>query len=186
MHAAAMLARSRSVPEAFAGFVEGVRPQMLRFFAKRIGNPQRAADLTAQTVAKAFERRADFRGVTDEQAYGWIWGIARHELTHALRSEVAEGTALLRFSRERHETMQESELARIERDEEVREIRAALLAALIRLPRDQRDVVALHYLHELSYEEVALRLGVSNAVIRARASRALRALRRDKALAGLL
>jgi RNA polymerase sigma-70 factor (ECF subfamily) len=72
-----MLTRSRSVPEAFAGFVEGVRPQMLRFFARRIGDSEQAADLTAQTFARAFERRADFRGVTDEQAYGWIWGIAR-------------------------------------------------------------------------------------------------------------
>ena len=181
-----MLTRSRSVPEAFAGFVEGVRPQMLRFFARRIGDSEQAADLTAQTFARAFERRADFRGVTDEQAYGWIWGIARHELTHALRSGVAEDAALFRFSRERRPTVQESELARLERDEKVNEIRAALLHALVRLPRDQRDVVALHYLHELSYEEVALRLGVSNAVIRARASRALRALRRDSALAGLL
>jgi RNA polymerase sigma factor (sigma-70 family) len=58
--------------------------------------------------------------------------------------------------------------------------RLALLAALKRLPFEQREALALHYLADLSVQEIAVRAGSPTGTIKARLSRG-----RD-ALAGML
>ena len=85
-----LLARSRASPHAFADFYEQLSPQVLRFFAARTGDPHRAVDLTAETFARAFEHRRDFRGASDEQAAAWLWKIARNELAGHRRSRAVE------------------------------------------------------------------------------------------------
>jgi Sigma-70 region 2 len=57
-----LLARSRASPHAFGDFYEQMSPQVLRFFVRRTGDPHRAVDLTAETFARAFEHRSEFRG----------------------------------------------------------------------------------------------------------------------------
>ncbi|MEV0732479.1 SigE family RNA polymerase sigma factor [Polymorphospora sp. NPDC050346] len=55
----------------------------------------------------------------------------------------------------------------------------ALMAAMRRLPRGQRDALALHYLVDLPIEEVADALGVSVGTVKSRLSRGRRALALD-------
>jgi RNA polymerase sigma-70 factor (ECF subfamily) len=170
-----LLARSRASPGAFADFYEQLSPQVLRFFARRTRDPQRALDLTAETFAKAFEHRRDFRGASDEQAAAWLWRIARNELARYQRSRTIELAAVHRLALDR--TLSEQEAVRIERLIAAGELHAQIQAALAVLPGDQQEVIRLHFIDELSYEEMAQRLGVSNDVVRTRTSRALRALR---------
>lgn len=75
-----LLARSRSAPASFADFYERMSPLVLRFFVRETRDSSLAFDLTAATFARAFEKRGDFRGITDEQAAAWVWSIARNEL----------------------------------------------------------------------------------------------------------
>ena len=56
--------------------------------------------------------------------------------------------------------------------------RLALVAALRSLPRRQRQVAVLRYLGDLSVEETAAALGLSESAVKAHAARALVALRR--------
>lgn len=53
----------------------------------------------------------------------------------------------------------------------------ALLAALEALPATQREAVRAHVLHDLSYQELAHRLGVPAATVRQRVSRGLTRIR---------
>jgi RNA polymerase sigma factor (sigma-70 family) len=176
-----LLARSRASPHAFADFYEQLAPQVLRFFARRTGDPHRAVDLTAETFARAFERRRDFRGASDEQAAAWLWRIARNELAGDRRSRAVELAAVRRLGLERHVLIDE-ELVEVERLIATEELRAQIQDALEVLPDDQREVVRLRFIDELSYDEMAQKLGVSNDVVRTRTSRALGALRRSAQL----
>jgi RNA polymerase sigma-70 factor (ECF subfamily) len=56
--------------------------------------------------------------------------------------------------------------------------RIALVAALRRLPRRQREVAVLRYLGDLSVEQTATALGLSESAVKAHAARSLVALRR--------
>jgi RNA polymerase sigma-70 factor (ECF subfamily) len=176
-----LLARSRSVPESFADFYERMSPQVLRFFVRETSDRQVAFDLTAATFAKAFEKRGDFRGVNDAQAAAWVWSIARNELARFHRVGKVELAALGRLALERPEPS-DAEFRVVERLAALEEVRERLETALDALPADQSEVLALRYIRGLSYPEIADRLGVSNDVVRSRASRALRVLRDSRPL----
>jgi RNA polymerase sigma-70 factor, ECF subfamily len=170
-----VLARSRSSPNAFAGFYEQMSPSVLRFFARQTREGQAAFDLAAETFSKAFEKRADFRGTTDEQAAAWLWSIARHELARYRRSRSVEMSALHRLALERPAPSAD-ELRQVERLIAIEDIRRHIRGAMDRLSPDQREVIKLRFIDGLSNREIAERLAVSHDVVRARASRASRAL----------
>ena len=56
-------------------------------------------------------------------------------------------------------------------------LRLALVAALRHLSRRQREVIALHYLSDLSEADVAIALGISEGSVKTHTSRGLAALR---------
>ena len=89
-----LLARSRTSEQPFGEFYDAMAPAVLRFFARRTRDSERAFDLTAETFAKAFEKRRDFRGHTDEQAAAWLWSIARNELARYSRTRKVELAAV--------------------------------------------------------------------------------------------
>src|SRR3712207_9207872 len=81
-----LLAVLGAEPEAFAPFYRRHVTPLLAYFVRRTGSAELAADLTAETFAAALDgaRRFDpARG----PAVGWLYGIARRQLSHALRSE---------------------------------------------------------------------------------------------------
>lgn len=170
-----LLARSRASPHAFGDFYEQMSPQVLRFFVRRTDDPHRAVDLTAETFARAFEHRREFRGASDEQAAAWLWRIARNELAGYRRSRAVELAAVQRLGLER--ALTDEELLQIERLSTTEELREQIQHALEVLPDEQQEVIRLRFIDELSYDEMAEKLGVSNDVVRTRTSRALRALR---------
>src|SRR5271154_5533921 len=96
-----LLARSRTSDAPFADFYDVMAPAVLRFFARRTRDSERAFDLTAETFAKAFEKRQDFRGSSDEEAAAWLWSIARNELARHGRTRTVELAALQRLGLER-------------------------------------------------------------------------------------
>jgi RNA polymerase sigma factor (sigma-70 family) len=176
-----LLARSRSSPHLFAAFYEEMAPGVFRFFAAETRDHQAALDLTAETFAKAFEKRSDFRGLSDRQASAWLWRIARNELAGFYRARAVEMAAMQRVGVER-ETITEGELLSIERFALDDLIRDRLTDALERLPAEHREVIRLRFVEERSYKEIADTLGVSNELVRTRTSRALRTLRSSEHL----
>ena len=176
-----LLARSRSSDLSFADFYDVMAPGVLRFFAGRIRDSERAFDLTAETFAKAFEKRRDFRGSSDEQAAAWLWTIARNELARYHRSRGVELAALRRLGLERPD-LSDEELRKIDELTAAEHMREHVDLALAALPPDQREVIRLRFVDELTYAEIAQTLGVSYDVVRARASRGLRTLKESEHL----
>lgn len=170
------LVRSRISPHAFTEFYEDISPSVLRYFSRETHEPHHAFDLMAETFAKAFEKRADFRGSSDQQAAAWLWTIARTELAHFRRSHTIERAALNRLGLERAAPSDE-DLREVERLIEIEELQGHIQQALALLPADQRVVIQLRFIDHLSYPEIAERLGVSTDVVRSRTSRALSTLR---------
>jgi len=167
---------SRGSSHSFADFYERLSPSVLRFFAHATGDPECAFDLTAETFARAFEKRGAFRGETEEQAVAWLWAIARSELAQFRRGRRSELAALARLGLERPAPSDE-ELRAVEEMTAAADAGVRLQRALTRLPPEQREAIQLRIVHRLGYEEIAARVGVSADVVRARCSRGLRALR---------
>jgi RNA polymerase sigma factor (sigma-70 family) len=145
------------------------------FFARRTYDPEAAADLMAETFAKAYLGRRRFRGSTEEEARAWLFGIARRRFAMYVRRGKAERRALGRLGLERPQLV-EGEYARIEELAGLDAMRGTLAEHLDRLAPAQRSALELRVVRELPYPDVAHRLGISEQAARARVSRALRAL----------
>ena len=175
-------APSGEAPAPFADLYDVLAPKVLRHFERRVSDGERAFDLAAETFAKAFEKRLEFRGATFEQAAAWIWSIARNELARFHRSTTVELAAFTRVGLERP-PLGDEELRSVEDHGATQAAHASVRSALAQLPFDQREAVRLYVVEELSYAEVATRLGVTNDVARARVSRALRRMKTSPQLA---
>ncbi len=150
--------------------------EILGFLARRTADPEAAVDILAETFAAAFEGRDQFRGSDDGSERAWLFAIARNQLTDHFRAEHAHGRAVARLGIERR-ALSESEYDRIEELAGMRDLREAVADQLKQLPVEQQNAVRLRLICELSYEEVAARLGITQQAARARVSRGLRTLR---------
>jgi RNA polymerase sigma-70 factor (ECF subfamily) len=148
---------------------------ILRFFARRVLEPEVAMDLTAETFAQAFLSFKRFRGDLDQGAAPWLFGIARNVWRRYVRKGAAEGRAIERLGVQ-VPLVSADDQARIDELAELAELRAAAKNGLANLPVDQRRALLLRVVEELPYCEIARRLEVSEETARARVSRGLRAL----------
>ncbi len=170
-----LLAQSKEDPNAFAEFYDAYAERVLVFLTRRVLDVDVAFDLLSETFAIALERRRQFRGASAEQEQGWLFSIARSELSHYWRDGRVERNALARLGVPRP-GLSDPEIERIEDLAGLTEIAAPLADAMDALPADQRRAVELRVIDECGYAEVAVALGVSEQTARARVSRGLRAL----------
>jgi RNA polymerase sigma-70 factor (ECF subfamily) len=149
--------------------------RILVFLARRCVDPEVAVDLTAETFAEALTSQHRFRGSTEDEAVGWLFGIARHQLGTYLRRGKAERRAVRKLGI-RLPPLEPDDAARIEELADLRGVRELLREHVSLLSARQRDALRLRVIEELPYPEVARRLHVSEATARARVSRGLRQL----------
>jgi RNA polymerase sigma-70 factor (ECF subfamily) len=140
------------------------------WFARRID--WAAADLTAETFARAWLRRRGFRDQHDGWALPWLLGIAHNVLRESARRDRVESQARERLGLP-PDLAEDDGYAAVE---ERLSPRPALAAALDELPDHERDALELRVIGELDYGEVARRLAIRPAAARLRVSRALRRL----------
>ena len=168
----ALLAAARSDAQAFAAFYRLFERPLLGFFMRATGRPELAADLTAETFACALESVDGYdpaRGRADQ----WLFGIARNVLGSSYRrgrveSAARERLGLPQLALDDHAS---ETIARLTEGEE------QALVALACLPEEQRRAIDARVVHERDYEEIAVELQCSEAVVRQRVSRGLRTLR---------
>jgi RNA polymerase sigma-70 factor, ECF subfamily len=159
-------------PDSFEVFYRRwVRP-LLAFFARRTGDPELAADLTAETFAAALAARERYRPAAGAGS-AWLFGIAANKLAFAQRRGYAERRARRRLGMERIE-LDDENLARIE------SLGDAVVASVLveRLAPEQRHAIAAHVVEERGYDDIADQLQTSEAVVRKRVSRGLAVVRR--------
>jgi RNA polymerase sigma factor (sigma-70 family) len=154
----------------FALFYRRHAPALLGFFARRVRDAEAAADLTSETFAAAVVARKNFspeRG----SAIGWLYGIAAHKLIDYQRKGRLEMHARRQLGMARRPVTEEDI---VEIEALGREIVTNSLSVL---PRDQAEAIEAHVIAEKSYDELALRAGVSPSAMRHRVSRGLATLR---------
>ena len=157
--------------EDFGAFYRRHLDRVLAFCAQRTGEPELAADVTAEVFAAALSGRRRYRAEHGAPET-WLLGIAAHKLSDAQRRGHVERRAQRRLGIPPIEWTDE-DLARVTALGDGRPV-AALLE---QLPDDQRAAVRARVVEERSYEDVASHLGVSEATARKRVSRGLATLR---------
>jgi RNA polymerase sigma-70 factor, ECF subfamily len=150
-------------------------PGMAVYIARKTMDAGVAADLTAETFAQAFTNRAQFRGRTREEAVGWLYGIARHQVSHFVRRDRAEARALERLGIQRPH-LSDAELERLEDLAGISELRRRVASHLSDMSHEQQEALRLRVLEEQTYEQMAEHLGINEQAVRARVSRGMRTL----------
>lgn len=178
---AALLRATPREPEAFGLFYRRHVRAVLSYLMYRTRRPELAADLCAEVFATALERSAEY----DPQrgpVRAWLLMLAQSKLSASFRRGKVEDAARRRLGMPRQELTDHD----MERVEELVDLQRGLdLAALVDdLPPDQRDAVRARVVSEEPYDEIAGRLGLSEAVVRQRVSRGLRRLRQRVEEAG--
>lgn len=162
--------------ETLDGLYRDHSRQLLIFFARRTMDAETATDLVAETFAAAFRDRKQFRGHTRDEAAGWIFGIARHQLASFYRRGSVEREAMKRLSVERRDLTGE-ELERIEELAGIATLRERVRERMLELDASDQEILQLRIVEERDYEEIAAALHIKEDAVRARASRALKRLR---------
>jgi len=157
-------------PEDFGRFYDGTIEMVLGYFARRVHDPEVAADLAAETYAAALAARHRFRR-SSTPAIAWLFGIAQHKLVDYRRRGAAEDRMRRRLG-----------IERLPLGEDDREMigmlgRDAAWKLINELPTEQREAVRAHVVDEQGYDEIAALEGTSEAVVRKRVSRGLGTLR---------
>lgn len=170
-----LLVRSVHDADAFHEFYVTYAHRVMVFFVRRLFDADVAADLTGETFALAFERRAQWRGSTVEEEQGWLFAIARSQLTRYCRRGDVEREALRRMGLD-PPSLTDTDVDYIERLAGLDHLRQMVREALGSLSDEQAYAVTQRVLSERSYAELADELRVSEQVVRARVSRGLRNL----------
>jgi RNA polymerase sigma factor (sigma-70 family) len=139
-------------------------PRLRRYARALVGDRSGADDLVQDTLERAWAKLHLYRRGTDLRA--WLFTVMHN--VHVNRVRATRATDLLRD--EMPELAQDGAQgdALLMRD---------LDRAIARLPADQRAVLLLITLEEMSYEEVARTLGIPIGTVMSRLSRAREKLR---------
>jgi len=172
-----LLARSVHDADAFALFYAAYVERVSVYFLRRVFDPETAVDLTAETFARALERRRQFRGATAAKEQGWLFKIAERLLADYWRRGQVERAALHRARLERPPLGTEDIDYLIQRAG-LDASRQDLSAALAQLePRYARAVQA-RIIDGREYADIARDFSASHEAVRQHVSRGLHMLQR--------
>jgi RNA polymerase sigma-70 factor (ECF subfamily) len=142
-------------------------PRLRRYARALTGDRARADDLVQDTLARAWEKLSLWRRGTDLRA--WLFTILHNLYVNDVRRRMSRPETLEldddSFDVAQPDTAGHGLLMR------------DLEAALARLPDEQREVLLLVGLEEMSYEETARTLGIPVGTVMSRLSRARERLR---------
>lgn len=166
--------------EALERLYERMAPRLLAYIRLRIGRDLRSRlesrDILQAALLRSFERLGDFRGSDPQSLAAWLARIAEREI-----ADRADYHHRRRRDAAREESLDEganvpapvrSALTQAILDETARELEAAMDS----LSDAHREIILLRKFEELSFSEIARRLGKSEDACRMRLARAMTAL----------
>lgn len=170
-----LFVRARENPETFGDLYLAYRDQVLRYFARRLLDPEHAFDLMAETFADMFASIHTLRGQTEAQGRAWMWSIAKAQLALWRRRGEIERRNLERLALP-VPSLGPEEFERIEELADLDRFKPDLDKALAELPETQRFVIVEHFIKGRGYDDIAQQLGTAAVLLRNRVSRGLRQL----------
>jgi RNA polymerase sigma-70 factor (ECF subfamily) len=164
-----MLAYRAGDAAAFRELFGRFAPQLANALRRFGFGPDALRDLVQQTFLQMHRARHDFRD--DAELRPWLMTIAFNLAREELRRHRRRPETHFEESEERagpHPLI----------DQHRAELRRDLSRVIACLPGDQQEVVRLHFVDELSFEEISQRVGASTGAVRVRAHRGYAALRK--------
>jgi RNA polymerase sigma-70 factor (ECF subfamily) len=165
---------------AFDEFFTLYFKRLYRFALARLGgNEDAAEEVVQQVMIHAIDRLATYRG--EAALFTWLCAVCRREVGR--RREREGQAAEISLSDDHLETRAALALVAILQTDDPdqalrrRELSTAVHATLDHLPGGYGEVLEWKYLHELSVEEIAERLGIGYKAAESRLSRARAAFR---------
>lgn len=152
-------------PGDFAGAVAAEVAGLYRYARSITANQSEADDLVGDTVVRALERAAQYRG--DASLRTWLHRILYHLAVDRARRHARELSVEDVEARWRDDAYSVDAQAVLERAETIGELRDAL----IRLPAHYRSAIVLHDAEGFPASEVAIVLGTSLAAAKQRIRR---------------
>jgi RNA polymerase sigma factor (sigma-70 family) len=160
-------------PEAFEAFYRTHVEAVERFVVRRVRDPHRAADLTAEVFLAAIESADGYRPARGKPV-AWLYGVARHVLAADRRRHGRELDAAQRFSGRR--LLDEDDIVRLEERIDAEAQAGELYLAMDRLSDGERAVLELVSMDGLTVQDAARALGIRPVTARVRLHRARRRL----------
>jgi RNA polymerase sigma-70 factor (ECF subfamily) len=164
----------RREPAAVTRIYTAYAPALFRFFMAAVGDRPTAEDLTGDVFKSAIEDLPRFRGPV-EALGGWLFRIAHYDLSDYRRRQAR------RLVQPLDDLLEEASLAGAMDPEELALDRVEgdrVLAALRQLTPDQREVLLLRLVADLTAPEVARILNKSTDAVKALQHRGLASLAR--------
>jgi len=148
----------------FARWVEGYQAFLYRAAWALTGERGAAQDLVQETFALAWRSRKQLRDSGAVQA--WLYRILRREAARQWRG------------REPWDEWDDTICDEVADEKAAVDARIDLLDALQALSPMHREILVLFYLADMSYEDMALAMGIPGGTVMSRLNRARTALRR--------
>jgi RNA polymerase sigma factor (sigma-70 family) len=156
----------------FAVFYRRHLAAVIRVLIAETADRELAADLAAEVFATALLAAGRYRP-EHPSALPWLCGIARYKASETRRRKRAEDRARRRIGIPK-EPLDDEDLARVDELAD----QASVVGDLVdQLPRAQREVLLARVVGERDYDDIANEVGISQAAVRQRVSRALAWLR---------
>jgi RNA polymerase sigma-70 factor (ECF subfamily) len=168
------LRRVATDPDAFEAFYRAHVEAVQRFVARRVDEPERAADLTAEIFLAAVASATAYRTGRGTPV-AWLFGVARNVVADDRRRRARERRATGEIVGRR--LLDDDDLARIEARLDAAARSRALYAAVAALPENERAVLELVAVDDLPVAQAAAALGIRPVTARVRLHRARRTLR---------
>lgn len=168
---AALVARTRGEPEAFAALYRRYERPILGYLVRRLGSGDLAADAAAETFAGALASIR--RGALPQgEVSAWLFGIARIKAAEAHRKGFCDDAARRELAMAPVDLTPEQEvlIEALGGDDRVSEL-------VDGLPEAQRAAIVARILDERDYLDIAEEQDCSEATIRQRVSRGLATIR---------
>jgi len=144
-----------------------------------LGDPQEALDLSQEVFLRVFQMLPKFRGQSTLRT--WIYRIVVNHASNRQRwwrrRRRAQQVPLDEQLATHGELAESRNFALPDRVLQQREVAGLVWRALNQLPFDQRAVIVLREIDGLSYEEIAMSLGVVVGTVKSRLARARENLR---------
>jgi RNA polymerase sigma factor (sigma-70 family) len=158
-------------PAAFEAFYRTHVDAVERFVVRRVSDPHRAADLTAEVFLAAIESADGYRPARGKPV-AWLYGVARNVLAADRRRHGREIVAAQRFNGRR--LLDADDIARLEERIDAEAQAGELYLAMDRLSDGERAVLELVSIDGLTVQDAARALGVRPVTARVRLHRARR------------
>ncbi len=163
-------------PELFEAFYREHVEDLQRFVARRVGDRERAADLTAEIFLAAIDSAHHYRSRRGTPK-AWLYGIARALVANDRRRRGRERAREERFRGSA--LLDEEDAAQMDARIDAAAQSRRLYAAMDRLPEGERAVIELVAIDDLTVAEAAAAAGVRPVTARVRLHRARRKLRAE-------